>query len=216
MHGHGIYAKAMACFAVLSAHRCGTISPEAEHVAQLEYRHAVFAAKEAAFQSHDDSAGPKEYVIDTYVHVVVSDDGTDMGDASKDAVNKQIAALNEAYSTNSVAAGIKWVFKVVEVTRTKGPDMCDQENEAIMKAKLRKGGSNALNLYVTDLSACGLLGYSSWPWDLKNKGVSMDGVVIHYDTLPGGQYRPYNLGRTGIHEIGHWLGLYHTFQNGEC
>lgn len=138
-----------------------------------------------------------------------------MGDASKDAVDKQLAALNEAYGTNSIAAGIKWVFKVVEVTRTKGPDMCDQQNEAIMKAKLRKGNKNALNLYITDLSACGLLGYSSWPWDLKKKGLIMDGVVIHYDTLPGGQYRPYNMGRTGIHEIGHWLGLYHTFQNGE-
>eukprot|EP00878_Enallax_costatus_P038555 GHUV01043879.1.p1 GENE.GHUV01043879.1~~GHUV01043879.1.p1 ORF type:complete len:149 (-),score=33.44 GHUV01043879.1:312-731(-) len=138
-----------------------------------------------------------------------------MGDASKEAVAKQLKALNDAYSTNSANAGIHWVFNVVKVTRTKGPDMCDQQNEAIMKAKLRKGDKNALNLYITDLSACGLLGYSSWPWDLRKKGLIMDGVVIHYDTLPGGQYRPYNLGRTGIHEIGHWLGLYHTFQNGE-
>lgn len=194
--------------------RCGTNTPEPEHLAQLEYKHAVFAAKEAAFQSKRPAGAGREYIIDTYVHVVASDDGTDMGDASKESVEKQLAALNDAYSTNSVAAGIKWVFKVKAVTRTKGPDMCDQQNEAIMKAKLRKGDKNALNLYVTDLSACGLLGYSSWPWDLKKKGLAMDGVVIHYDTLPGGQYRPYNLGRTGIHEIGHWLGLYHTFQNG--
>jgi hypothetical protein len=193
--------------------KCGTITPEPEHIAQLEYKHAVFAAKEAAFKPKN-STGDRTYIIDTYVHVVAADDGTDMGDASKNAVEKQLAALNAAYLTNSAAAGIKWVFKVVSVTRTKGPDMCDQQNEAILKAKLRKGDKNALNLYITDLSACGLLGYSSWPWDLKKKGLIMDGVVIHYDTLPGGQYRPYNMGRTGIHEIGHWLGLYHTFQNG--
>jgi hypothetical protein len=168
----------------------------------------VFAAKEAAFQAKNSSSGSnvRKYIIPTYVHIVVSDDGTGMGDVAKDVVEKQVKALNQAYATNAATAGIQWVFQVQSVVKTSGPDMCDQQNEANMKAKLRKGSRDALNLYITDLSACGLLGYSSWPWDLKKKGLVMDGVVIHYDTLPGGQYRPYNLGRTGIHEIGHWLG----------
>ena len=105
------------------------------------------------------------------------------------------------------------------IATIKAGDMCDKEAEKAVKAANRKGGKGALNLYITDLSSCGLLGYSTWPWELDPKGgkadaVTMDGVVIHHETLPGGAYKPYNMGRTTIHETGHWMGLFHVFQNG--
>lgn len=195
--------------------RCGTEPPSPQLLSSLEYRHTVFAAKERAAAAGKKADGsPVVYRIPTFVHVVVSSDGTKMGDVPQATVDRQIAALNEAYASASAESGLRFEFDVQSVTRTQGPDMCDQGNEAKVKQQLRKGAANALNLYITDLSACGLLGYSSWPWDLGKNGVTADGVVIHYDTLPGGQYKPYNLGRTTIHEIGHWLGLYHTFQSG--
>jgi hypothetical protein len=51
----------------------------------------------------------------------------------------------------------------------------------------------------------------------------LDGVVLAYGTLPNA-YQPgisdisgfiYNLGDTGTHEVGHYLGLAHTFE-GHC
>ncbi len=68
-----------------------------------------------------------------------------------------------------------------------------------------------LNFWTANLSG-GLLGYAQFP----GGGASTDGVVCLYNTVgsvaspaPGGA--PYDRGRTGTHEVGHWLGLYHIW-----
>ncbi len=82
-----------------------------------------------------------------------------------------------------------------------------------MKSDHRQGGATDLNLFTTGLGG-GILGYATFPSDYA-RDKEVDGVVVAYDSLPGVDARsPYNLGLTAVHEVGHWLGLYHTFQAG--
>jgi PKD repeat protein len=66
-----------------------------------------------------------------------------------------------------------------------------------------------LNIWVvSSINSAGsagiILGYSNFPW---NAGSSGDGIVVRADRVN------YN-SRVLTHEIGHYLGLYHTFQGG--
>lgn len=69
-----------------------------------------------------------------------------------------------------------------------------------------------LNIWVVEFSN-GLLGYAQFPWELSVYPTT-DGVVIAKGTFGRSPaYVDFALGKTLTHEVGHWLGLYHTFQS---
>lgn len=91
-----------------------------------------------------------------------------------------------------------------------GPGTSQQTN---MKNALRSGTVSTLNIYSVGFTASDLLGFTTLPADYASNPQD-DGVVVLYSSLPGGSSQDFNLGRTSTHEVGHWVGLYHTFQDG--
>ena len=183
---------------------CGVLDPSDTEKAAIESQMAVFQ-KDGAIGSQ--AAGG---TINVYFHVINKGTGIANGDVPLTQINDQIAVLNAAFGS----AG--FTFNLVSVDRTTNATWYTMGSgstaEAQAKAALRQGGSADLNIYSANLGG-GLLGWATFPWWYANDPTD-DGVVVLYSSLPGGSAVPYNLGDTGTHEVGHWLGLYHTFQGG--
>lgn len=125
-------------------------------------------------------------------------------------INKQIDVMNTSYALTGFRFELE---KVNFIANNRWTNLeFGNSTERNLKSSLRQGDSETLNVYIMpDLGW--ILGWATFPWDYSSDPI-MDGVVISKDTLPGGKGFPYNEGATLTHEVGHWLGLFHTFQDG--
>lgn len=130
-------------------------------------------------------------------------------DVTDEALIKQVEVLNSAFAFSDDELSVVLKFVLADIQRVEFPNK-NLYNDGKTVTKLRKGTNRDLNIFITDLD--GLLGFARFPWNFT-KEPKIDGVSLDYRTLPGGKAEKYNLGATGTHEVGHWLGLYHTFQD---
>ena len=156
------------------------------------------------------SEAPTDVTVPVYVHVMAAEDGS--GDVSRTAINRQIDVLNKTFGggESSTAANTSFTFTLAGVDRFYNDTWHADHSSTTYRKATRQGGANALNMWLVNFK---WLGIATFPWDYS-KSPAIDGVRVHYASLPGGEIENYNLGETATHEVGHWLGLYHTFQGG--
>ncbi len=191
------------------SHRCMTVTPSATERARIEDNMLAFSRmKSARGQANHRAVG--SVTIPVWFHVINKGTGTANGDVPQSQIDSQMAVLNAAYASTPFKFTLAGVDRTTNATWYTMAPGTTAETQA--KTALRKGGPETLNLYSANPSG-GLLGWATFPTSYASAPKS-DGVVVLYTSVPGGTAAPYNLGDTGTHEVGHWLGLYHTFQGG--
>ncbi|MCJ1276055.1 hypothetical protein MMC21_003860 [Puttea exsequens] len=212
----------------IQAQMCGTPPPDNE----LRQAHQHFReARQRAF----DERSSQQIVVQTYFHFVTTTDQAHYYSTQtrQQLAVSQIIAMNRAYSP----AGI--VFASNPTTYTIKNDWATDKSSTAMKKALRKGTYKNLNIYFqSNLStapytyspASTLLGYCTLPTTItytnQNGGqteypasdYAADGCNVLAGSMPShpNPVNGYNQGKTAVHEVGHWLGLLHTFQDNTC
>lgn len=168
------------------------------------------------------------------VHVIHNGEAVGVGDNISDAqVLSQITVLNEDYRRIPGSRGFgAGVDTNIEFYLAKEDPNCNPTDgiNRYRRSELPNGGasidddikpktiwdsSRYLNMWVVQIGG-GILGYATFP----GGSPEVDGVVMGPDFFgsndAAGVFLPgtYNLGRTTTHEVGHYLGLLHTFQGG--
>jgi len=139
-----------------------------------------------------------------------------------DVLNNDFNALNSDYNSvpalfSGVKANIGITFVLDQVIRKSTTKTSWGTNDAMKK--VAQGGlaptspTTKLNLWSCNIGG-GILGYAQFPGGAS----ATDGVVIdsRYFGLSGAANAPFNLGRTGTHEVGHWMNLRHIWGDANC
>jgi hypothetical protein len=159
--------------------------------------------------------------IPTYVHVIKGKHKGERVPAGPKRVRQVIHLLNAGMhgkqSMRGTPTRYRFALRHIDYTRRDGwyHAFLNGPRDQRAKRALHRGNARTLNLYINGGGPKDypVLGWSRFPWQYKSAPY-MDGVSINQVAIPGGRATGYNLGDTTIHETGHWLGLFHTFEGG--
>ncbi|KAF4594742.1 metalloprotease [Ophiocordyceps camponoti-floridani] len=177
-------------------------------------------------------------LVETYIHVLAGDQKS-LDRVELNMLTGQVDTLKRDFWPSRIS------FTLMDIESEVEPEFATLDSTAAVRAmqkRYNKGDEATLNIYIvneinvpinhldceapvnsstagiTEMPEGGLLGVSSFPWNVLDSSASdswSNAVIVKADTLPGYllqlAYAHPRLGKTATHEIGHWFGLFHTF-----
>ncbi|KAI1822994.1 metalloprotease [Xylaria intraflava] len=189
---------------------CGTLPPTEDQIAEAS---AMLDQERIAMSNGTDGRAAFGYTVDTYFHVIAASKSLSDGYLTQTMLDDQLKALNKAYNPHDIS------FRLIKSDWTVNANWSSDGDPHAMKSALRKGTYADLNVYFINTLGK-LLGYCTFPTTRDSHlpgsdNFINDGCSVLAQSVPGGTAAPYNLGGTAVHEVGHWMGLFHTFE-GSC
>ncbi|HWB62887.1 MAG TPA: M43 family zinc metalloprotease [Chitinophagales bacterium] len=228
------------CFAVflLKAQNTPVVCGEEGLLARQLTNHPEILARHLAIESqlyndtrnglnhHDSKSGNVLYVLPVVVHIIHNNGTENISDAQ---VIQGIEDLNEAYanmgyydSTTGVSIQVQFCLAKRDpannitsgITRDVSALTYDNmDNDDLALKNLNRWDPNCyVNIWLvksicTGTGSCNIGGYAYFP---SSAGTPYDGLVCLASYFGSSKARSV----VQIHEMGHYLGLYHTFQGG--
>lgn len=185
---------------------------------------AVVAARKNVADGSENFGGDLR-TIPVVVHVVHNGGAENI---SKAQIERQIEILNEDYGKLPGTPGdgsgmdtrVRFCLAKIDpqgrctdgIVRLKTPLTVHQPvDRSVLKKLSFWDNARYLNIYIVKSISGNVGGYSSFPYSPPEE----DGMVVRNDLFGDIGTAASASGRTTTHEIGHWFGLYHTF-NGGC
>ena len=197
-------------------HRRRCLVKRAPLVADL-YRNSRSSSDCSLFRTiiRDEYIPVRTILLPVVFHVIQNGEGT--GALSDQRIVDQVAVLNEDFgaldgSLGEPGTNTRIGFVLAGITRSSNSSWFNDRDEMDYKQELAWDPERYVNIYTN--SASGYLGYSYYAQEAA--GEMYDGIVVLYEVVGGRNNGAdiYDQGRTLVHEMGHYLGLLHTFEDG--
>ncbi|KAB8223948.1 hypothetical protein BDV33DRAFT_199994 [Aspergillus novoparasiticus] len=159
--------------------------------------------------------------IDTYVHVIVHTRPMPEDQVTEKEILQQLDVLNNDFRPYNISFDLKRLQLAPHPFWPDRDIYATDANE--MGRSLRLGNFSSLNIYIRrqlsplfPLMAGVTEQITEWT-QISERDMERDGVEITFFSLPGRPPvgRSTGLGKALTHEVGHWLGLQHTFANSD-
>jgi len=197
------------CDAHLEFEPSPTINPGNDTTTALKYLQRLTKRQTA----------PAPPAVPLYVHIVAGTKSRQDGYLTDAEVTRQVSIITSLFAPHGITfTHTPSTMRLWTVNASwAGPDR-DNFNE--MKESLHKGDYRTLNLYIRNITLKDYGGTCTNPWTQEERTgtpfparLLRDGCIINTETLDGSAHPYMNQGKTAVHEIGHWFGLHHTFED---